>query len=84
MGGNAVKGFMKAGLIRPITPAKKKSDKPDLSVDGGGKAPGPKDAFGLTSLGESKSQTDEDVVTTIGSTPNRKKKPTIVLLGDQP
>jgi len=61
----------------------KKSDKPDLSVS---EKPttGPKDDFGLTNLGESKSQTDEGIVTTVGSTPARKKKPTITLLGDKP
>ena len=45
---------------------------------------GPKDDFGLTTLGESKPQTDEGIVTTVGSTPVRKKKPTITLLGEKP
>jgi|TARA_R110000737_G_C14431913_1_gene459835 hypothetical protein len=60
-----------------------KKDKPDLSV-AEGPTTGPKGDFGLTNLGESKPQTDEGIVTTVGSTPVRKKKPTITLLGEKP
>jgi hypothetical protein len=81
--GGAVKGLTKAGLVRPVS-ATKKSDKPDLNVEAGGKPTGPKADFGLTNLGESKSQTEEDAVTTVGSVPFRRKKPTITLLGNQP
>lgn len=74
--------------IKPVTPTKKK-DKPDLSVDDGdgdgdGKATAPKDNFGLSALGDSTSPTNEGITTTTGSSPARKKKPTIVLLGEKP
>lgn len=70
--------------IKPVTPTKKK-DKPDLSVDdGNGRATAPKDNFGLSALGDSTSPTNEGITTTTGSSPARKKKPTIVLLGEKP
>ena len=57
-------------------------DKPDLSIDG--KKLGIKQrGFGLTRLGES-DPFGADPVSRVGETPLRKKKPTIVLLGDQP
>jgi hypothetical protein len=65
-------------------PGVKKSDTPNLSVGGGGKASAPTDAIGLSSLGESTPPTTEGITTTTGSSPARKKKPTIVLLGEKP
>jgi hypothetical protein len=82
MGGGIPLPKLPGVSITKVGPAKK-FDKPDLSVSGK-LTTGPKDDFGLTNLGESKPQTDDGIVTTVGSTPARKKKPTIILLGDQP
>ena len=82
MGGGIPLPKLPGVSITKVGPAKK-FDKPDLSVSGK-LTTGPKDDFGLTNLGESKSQTDDGIVTTVGSTPARKKKPTITLLGDKP
>ena len=82
MGGGIPLPKLPGVSITKVGPAKK-FDKPDLSVSGK-LTTGPKDDFGLTNLGESKPQTDDGIVTTVGSTPVRKKKPTIILLGDQP
>jgi hypothetical protein len=70
---------IKAGRARD----KKASGKPDLSVSEK-KVTGPDDGFGVTALGRSAAQTDENSVSTVGSVPFRRKKPTITLLGDQP
>ena len=84
--GGLVKPAVNPGLKggpRP-TPGPTKGGQPDLSISESKKLTGPKGDFGLTTLGESKPQTDEGIVTAVGSTPARKKKPTITLLGDQP
>jgi len=62
----------------------KKGDKVDLSVDSKVRGAANDDAFGLGTLGESTPPQDEGISTTTGSTPARKKKPTIFLLGEKP
>mgnify|MGYP003630058634 CR=1 FL=1 len=63
--GGAVKGLPKDGLVTPVS-ATKKSDKPDLNVEAGGKPTGPKADFPPTSLGERKKK---PAITLLGTQP---------------
>ena len=84
MGGSVPQAAMAPGskARKPGAPKVSAPDKPDLSIDGK-KLDIKQRGFGLTRLGGS-DPFGADPVSRVGETPLRKKKPTIVLLGDQP
>jgi len=66
-------------------PEAKKSTKADAGADAITKdVSGAKATIGLNRLGETTSLSEEGTVTTVGSSPANKKKPTVFLLGEKP
>jgi hypothetical protein len=61
-----------------------KSNKADAGADAISGISGAKATIGLNKLGGSTPQNDEGTVTTVGSSPANKKKPTVFLLGEKP